>query len=79
MSIPHKFYKRLPDSPYFKQEFFNRIYNSKIDDFSTHANSFKILLETAYKDYAKEYGSITKLVSVGNSVYVIFTHGIGKI
>jgi len=35
------------------------------------------MLESSYKDYAKTYGSITKLESRGNSVYVIFKHGIG--
>ena len=38
-----------------------------------------MLLENAYVDYPKTLGEITKLVALGDYVYVICKHGIGVI
>ena len=77
VSLPDKPYVQIPKVPYFKQEYFTRINNSLRDSSSSVTNEFKVILESAYHDYTKNYGSITKLESKGNYVYVIFKHGIG--
>lgn len=77
VSLPDKPYIQLPKVPYFKQEYFTRINNSLRDSSSSVTNEFKIMLESAYHDYTKIYGSITKLESKGNYVFIIFKHGIG--
>lgn len=77
VSLPDKPYIQLPKVPYFKQEYFTRINNSLRDSSSSVTNEFKIMLESAYHDYTKVYGSITKLESKGNYVFIIFKHGIG--
>lgn len=78
-SIPTRPYALLPDSPYFKQEYFTRVYNSNIDNAKTVTNEWKNIGETSYQDYEKKYGSITKIVSCFNNVFVVFKHGIGLI
>lgn len=77
ISTPNKPYIQLPKVPYFKQEYFTRIQNSLRDSSNSVTNEFKIMLESAYHDYTKAYGSITKLESIGNYVFIIFQHGIG--
>lgn len=77
VSLPDKPYIQLPKVPYFKQEYFTRIQNSLRDSSSSITNEFKIMLESSYHDYTKVYGSITKLESKGNYVFIIFKHGIG--
>lgn len=79
VSLPSKQYVELPKTPFFKQEFFTRVYNSYRDSSNSITNQFRLILENAYFDYTKTHGSITKLVNMGNYVYVIFTHGIGVI
>ena len=76
-SIPGKEYWVLPKTPFFKQEFFTRIYNSFRDSSNSVTNQFRLILQNAYEDYTKIHGSITKLITRGNYVYVIFAHGIG--
>lgn len=77
ISIPDKGYNAMPDVPFIKQEYFNRIYNSLMDSTESITNELKVIFENAYKDYTKRYGTITKLVSFNNNVYIIFKHGIG--
>lgn len=78
-TVPVQQYFHLPEYTYFKQEYFNRIYYSLIDNAGTNANEWKQLLSTNYVDYPKEYGTITKIIDNGNNVYIIFEHGIGSI
>ena len=77
VSLPGKSYIQLPKVPYFKQEYFTRINNSLRDSSTSVTNEFKVILESAYHDYTKTYGSITKLESKGDYVFIIFKHGIG--
>lgn len=77
ISLPAREYTLLQKVPYIKQEFFTRIMNSKQESADNHTNEFKVMLEKAFCDYTKVHGSITKLMSAGNNLYVIFKHGIG--
>jgi len=77
LSLPDRQYYPLEKLPYYKQEYFTRIYNSFKDSAGSVSNEFKLILQNCYNDYEKLYGSITKLVSLGGNVYVIFKHGIG--
>lgn len=78
-TVPVQQYFHLPEWTYFKQEYFNRIYYSLMDNAGTNANEWKQLLSTNYIDYPKDYGVITKIIDNGNNVYIIFEHGIGSI
>ena len=77
ISLIARDYEELPKVPYIKQEFFTRVTNSLMDSAKNFTNEFKVILQNAYKDYTKVYGSITKLVTKGNNVFIIFKHGIG--
>lgn len=79
ISIPHKSYYAMPDTPFIKQEYFTRIVNSLRDSSSSITNEFKVMLENAYQDYTKIYGSITKLVPLNSYILIVFEHGLGII
>jgi hypothetical protein len=63
--------------PFLKQEYFNRIYWSKPNISETFLNSYRMIYTDQYKEYNKEFGDITKLVPLGNSLFVCFDHGMG--
>ena len=78
-SVSEKYYFEVPDVPYIKQEFQNRIVFSDIHINDAYKNGFRILRTTNHKDYPMTYGSITKLIEYQNQLIVIFEHGIGLI
>lgn len=63
--------------PYLKQEYFNRIYWSKPNIAETFINSYRIIFKNQFKEYSKEFGSITKLIPLANQLLVVFQHGMG--
>ena len=78
-SVSEKYYFEVPDVPYIKQEFQNRIVFSDIHVNDAYKNGFRVLRTTNHKDYPMTYGSITKLIEIQNSLMVIFEHGIGVV
>lgn len=63
--------------PFIKQEFFNRIYWSRPNVAQQFINSYRMIYNTQYHEYNKEWGAITKLVSINNALLVVFQHGLG--
>lgn len=63
--------------PYIKQEYFNRIYWSKPNVAQSFINSYRFIFDTQYREYNKEFGAITKLLSTGDNLFVAFQHGLG--
>lgn len=78
-SVSEKYYFEVPDVPYIKQEFQNRIVFSDIHINDAFKNGFRVLRNMNYKDYPMTYGSITKILEVKNTLFVVFEHGIGLI
>lgn len=78
-SVSEKYYFEVPDVPYIKQQFQNRIVFSDIHINDAYKNGFRVLRSMNHKDYPMTYGSITKLLEVKNNLIVIFEHGIGLI
>lgn len=66
-------------TPFIKQEFFNRIYWSKPNVTDNIINSYRMIFRDQYREYNKEFGSITKLEALGDNLVVIFQHGIGML
>ena len=66
-------------TPFMKQEFFNRIYWSKPNVTDNIINSYRMVFRDQYREYNKEFGSITKLEALGDNLVVIFQHGIGML
>ena len=78
-SVSEKYYFEVPDVPYIKQEFQNRIVFSDIHINDAYKNGFRVLRTTNHKDYPMTYGSITKLIELQNALLVVFEHGVGLI
>ena len=58
--------------PFIKQEFFNRIYWSRPNVSQQFINSYRMIYNQQFKEYNKEWGAITKLVSIQNTLLVVF-------
>ena len=78
-SVSEKYYFEVPDVPYIKQEFQNRIVFSDIHINDAYKNGFRVLRTMNHKDYPMTYGSITKLIELKNALLIVFEHGIGLV
>lgn len=78
-SVGRKTYNLLPDVPYTKSEFSNRIMFSNVNVTDSYSNGYRTFQGLSYKDYDKQYGPITKLVSWGNNLLCVMEHGIGLV
>lgn len=66
----------VPDVPYIKNHFQNRILYSDVHVNDAFKNGFRVFQATSFKDYPMTYGSITKLVNVAGNLLCVFEHGI---
>lgn len=78
-SVSEKYYFEVPDVPYIKQEFQNRIVFSDIHINDAYKNGFRVIRTMNHKDYPMTHGSITKLVELKNALLIVFEHGIGMV
>lgn len=69
----------LPDVPYIKNEFDTRIMYSDLHITDAFKNGYRTFKLTHYRDYTKEYGAITKVISWMNLLLVVFEHGVAAI
>ena len=78
-SVSEKYYFEVPEVPYIKQEFQNRIVFSDIHINDAYKNGFRVLRTVNHKDYPMTYGSITKLIELKNALLIVFEHGVGLV
>ena len=78
-SVSEKYYFEVPDVPYIKQQFQNRIVFSDIHINDAYKNGFRVIRTTNHKDYPMTYGSITKILEMKNALLLVFEHGIGLV
>lgn len=78
-SVSEKYYFEIPDVPYIKQEFQNRIVFSDIHINDAYKNGFRVLRAMNHKDYPTTYGSITKILELKNALLIVFEHGVGLV
>ena len=78
-SLSSRYNLQLPDVPYIKDEYSNRIQYSDIHVNDAFTNGFRVFRETHYRDYPKTYGSITRLVEWGGNLVCVFEHGVALI
>lgn len=69
----------VPDVPFFKNDFSNRIAYSNINITDSFKNGFRVFKATHYRDYTKTYGSIIKLVELNEQLLCVFEHGVALI
>lgn len=68
-----------PDVPAIKNWFGTRIMYSDIQVNDAFKNGFRVFQGTNYKDYTREYGEITKIISLESRLLIIFEHGISTV
>ena len=66
----------LPDVPYIKNWFGTRIMYSDIHINDAYKNGYRVFRKTSSVDYTREYGEITKLISLNSNLLIIFEHGV---
>lgn len=75
-TLNEKYYFNIPEVPYIKNIYQNRIIYSDISINDAYRNGYRVFKSTNYVDYTKEYGSIIKLVPMGSSLICVFEHGV---
>lgn len=78
-SVSDRYNLHISDVPHYKNWFGTRIIYSDIHINDAFKNGFRVFQKNNYRDYTREFGSITKLISLGDSLLVIFEHGIARI
>ena len=78
-SLSEKIFFEVPDVPWLKNEFSNRIAYSEIQINDAFENGWRTFLGTNYRDYPKTYGSIVKLIELKGNLVCVFEHGIALI
>ena len=78
-SVSEKYYFEVPDVPYIKQEFQNRIVFSDIHINDAYKNGFRVIRTMNHKDYQMTYGSITKMLDYNGALVIVFEHGVGLV
>ncbi len=69
----------VPNVPYLKELFDNRIMFSDVQTFGKFENSFRIFKSLDYQDIERQYGAIVKLIPWGNNLLCVFEHGVGLV
>lgn len=78
-SLSERYNFEVPDVPWIKNEFSNRIAYSDIQIVDAFRNGFRVFRGQNYRDYPKTYGSITKIVELNGNLLCVFEHGVGLI
>lgn len=69
----------LPNVPYIKDLFDNRIMFSNVQIDDDFRNAYRIFQGLSYKDIDRQYGAIVKLIPWGVHLFCVFEHGLGII
>ena len=72
-----KTYFTLPDVPYIKNLFDNRIMFSDIHINDAFKNNYRVFQGLAYKDITSQYGAIVKMFEWRGDLLVVFENGVG--
>ena len=75
-SLSDRWNNLLPDVPYIKNWFGTRIMYSDIHINDAYKNGYRVFRKKRSVDYTREYGEITKLISLNSNLLIIFEHGI---
>lgn len=78
-SVSEKIFFEVPDVPWIKNEFSNRIAYSNIQITDAFENGWRTFPGQNYRDYPKTYGSITKIIELRGVLICVFEHGVGLI
>ena len=76
-TVGAKEYYEVPNVPYLKEIYDNRIMYSTLQVKDEFKNGYRVFAPMAYKDIDRQYGAIVKLLPWGTNIMCIFEHGIG--
>ena len=77
VTVNGKQYTSLPDIPYIKNTFFNRVMFSDVHVNDAFRNGYRVFSGANYKDYPMTYGAIVKTIEWYGNIIVIFEQGVG--
>lgn len=69
----------LPDVPFIKNRFDNRIIYSDVSVNDAFKNGYRVFQMRHYKDYPRTYGGLIKLIELNGSLLAVWEHGVGII
>lgn len=78
-SLSERYNFEVPDVPWIKNEFSNRIAYSNIQVQDAFQNGWRTFMGTHYRDYPKTYGSIIRLEEWLGNILCVFEHGVALI
>lgn len=78
-TLGNKYYFEIPDIPFIKTNFSNRIYHSELLQESSFQSGTRIFKAQSYQDYTMEYGSIVKLIEWYGTLVAVMEHGVLQI
>ena len=67
----------MPDIPYIKNSFFNRVMFSDVHVNDAFRNGYRVFSGANYKDYPMTWGAIVKMIEWYGNIIVVFEQGIG--
>lgn len=75
-SLGDKYYFEIPDVPFIKTSFTNRIHYSEVLRDNTFKNGNRIFKAQNYQDYTLEHGELIKLIEWYGRLIAVMEHGI---
>ena len=75
-SMSERWNFEMPNVPYIKNNYENRIAYSNINVNDAFRNGFRVFELSNYKDFPKTYGSIIKIIELQGNLLCTFEHGI---
>lgn len=78
-TLSYRYNYLVPNVPYLKNEFDNRILYSDIFVNDAFKNGYRVFKSTQYQDYSREHGSIVSLKSFSGNILCVFEHGVALI
>jgi hypothetical protein len=79
-SFSQKLYTLLPeDAPFIARSFDTRVYFSEPHIPLAFANGYRNIAASAYRDFPRHLGAITRLVSRGQDLFCIHQHGVTQL
>ena len=75
-SLGDKYYYEVPDVPFIRTNFSNRIHYSLPLQQSSFTNGNRIFEGRNYQDYTMEYGALVKLVEWYGTIIAVMEHGV---
>lgn len=78
-TLSYRYNYIMPNVPYLKNEFDNRILYSDIFVNDAFKNGYRVFKSTQFQDYTREHGSIVSLKSFSGNILCVFEHGVALI